>query len=84
MDFPVLFEGDDDRGPIMAFPVDWTVEEEGVYWWDLYLNARAYYFYAVTGFLPAGDIAHCWGLKTAGGTRNDINELSGKIEGIEC
>jgi hypothetical protein len=38
MEFPVLFEGDDDRGTLMAFQVNWTVEEEGAYWWDLYLN----------------------------------------------
>jgi hypothetical protein len=38
MDIPVLFEGDDDRGPAMAFPINWTVEEEGLFWWDLFLN----------------------------------------------
>jgi hypothetical protein len=38
MVFPVLFEGDDDRGPGIAMPVNWTVEKEGLYWWDLYLN----------------------------------------------
>lgn len=38
MEFPVLFEGDDDRGPAMAFQVNWPAAEEGVFWWDLYLN----------------------------------------------
>ena len=38
MDIPVLFEGDDDRGPAIAFQVNWPVEEEGLFWWDLYLN----------------------------------------------
>jgi hypothetical protein len=38
MDFPILFEGDDDRGPAFGFQVNWPVNEEGVFWWDLYLN----------------------------------------------
>ena len=38
MDYPVLFEGDDDRGLAMGFPVNWAVAEEGLFWWDLYLN----------------------------------------------
>jgi hypothetical protein len=38
MEFPVLFEGDDDRGPALGFAVNWAVEEEGVYWWDLLVN----------------------------------------------
>jgi hypothetical protein len=38
MDIPVLFEGDDDRGPAIAFQVGWAVQEEGLFWWDLYLN----------------------------------------------
>ncbi len=38
MEFPVLFEGDDDRGPALGFQVNWAVEEEGLFWWDLYLN----------------------------------------------
>lgn len=38
MEIPVLFEGDDDRGPGMAIPLTWSVEKEGLYWWDLYLN----------------------------------------------
>jgi len=38
MEFPVLFEGDDDRGLAMAFPIQWVPPEEGLYWWDVYLN----------------------------------------------
>ena len=38
MDLPILFEGDDDRGPIVALQLNWSIEEEGLYWWDLYLN----------------------------------------------
>jgi hypothetical protein len=38
MDFPVLFEGDDDRGPAIGFQVNWPAQEEGLFWWDLYLN----------------------------------------------
>jgi hypothetical protein len=38
MDFPVLFEGDDDRGPAFGFQVNWPIAEEGLFWWDLYLN----------------------------------------------
>ncbi len=38
MEFPVLFEGDDDRGVAMGFPVQWIPPEEGLYWWDVYLN----------------------------------------------
>jgi len=38
MDIPVLFEGDDDRGPALNIPIGWTAQEEGLYWWDLYLN----------------------------------------------
>jgi len=38
MEFPVLFEGDDDRGITMAFPIQWSPPEEGLYWWDVYLN----------------------------------------------
>jgi len=40
MEFPVLFEGDDDRGPALGFQVNWIAEEEGVYWWDLHLNEQ--------------------------------------------
>jgi len=38
MEFPTLFEGDDDRGSAIAFEINWIVDEEGVYWWDIYLN----------------------------------------------
>ena len=38
MDLPVLFEGDDDRGTIVAFQVNWSIEKEGLYWWDVHLN----------------------------------------------
>jgi len=38
MEFPVLFEGDDDRGTAIAFELNWAVNEEGLFWWDLYLN----------------------------------------------
>jgi len=38
MDIPVLFEGDDDRGPAIVIPLGWTANEEGVFWWDLYVN----------------------------------------------
>ena len=38
MDIPVLFEGDDDRGPAIEIPLGWTANEEGVFWWDLYVN----------------------------------------------
>jgi len=38
MDIPVLFEGDDDRGPAIELPISWIVTEEGVFWWDLYVN----------------------------------------------
>jgi len=38
MEFPILFEGDDDRGPAFGFMVNWAVEEEGVFWWDLFVN----------------------------------------------
>ena len=38
MEFPVLFEGDDDRGLALVFPVQWVPPEEGLFWWDVYLN----------------------------------------------
>ena len=38
MDIPVLFEGDDDRGPAIELPISWIVTEEGLFWWDLYIN----------------------------------------------
>ena len=38
MELPVLFEGDDDRGIAMTFPIQWAPPEEGLYWWEVYLN----------------------------------------------
>jgi hypothetical protein len=38
MDFPVLFEGDNDRGVALTFPVRWAVQEEGTFWWEVFLN----------------------------------------------
>ena len=38
MTYPVLFEGDDDRGPALVFQINWTAQEEGLFWWDLFLN----------------------------------------------
>jgi hypothetical protein len=38
MEIPMLFEGDDDRGNAIAFQMNWVAEEEGVFWWDVYLN----------------------------------------------
>ena len=38
MDFPVLFEGDDDRGIALVFEINWAATEEGLYWWDVCLN----------------------------------------------
>ena len=38
MDVPVLFEGDDERGNIVAAQVAFVADEEGLYWFDVYLN----------------------------------------------
>ena len=38
MEMPVLFEGDDDRGTTIGFEMNWIANEEGRYWWDVYLN----------------------------------------------
>lgn len=38
VEIPVLFEGDDDHGTMLAFPITWIAQEEGLYWWDIYLN----------------------------------------------
>lgn len=38
LDFPVLFEGDDDRGNVLAAQVNFIATEEGLYWFDVYLN----------------------------------------------
>jgi len=32
---PVLFEGDDERGVVIAAEINFAVEEEGLYWFDL-------------------------------------------------
>ena len=36
--FPVNFEGDDDRGIGLATPIQFQVEEEGLYWFDVSLG----------------------------------------------
>ncbi len=38
MQFPVLFEGDNDRGNILMAQVNFIVDQEGLYWFDLHLN----------------------------------------------
>ena len=38
MDFPVLFEGDDDRGINMGVNLNFVVNEEGLYWFDVHLG----------------------------------------------
>ncbi len=38
MEIPVLFEGDEERGPTLIFPINWVAQEEGLFWWDLHLN----------------------------------------------
>jgi hypothetical protein len=37
MEFPVLFEGDDDRGLALSGEVNFPISEEGVYWFDVYV-----------------------------------------------
>jgi hypothetical protein len=37
MEFPVLFEGDDDRGVNLGLPTNFMVNEEGLFWFDVYL-----------------------------------------------
>lgn len=37
MEFPLLFEGDDDRGAGLIASANFTVDEEGLYWFDVYL-----------------------------------------------
>ncbi len=37
MDFPVLFEGDDDRGVNLGAGINFVVNEEGLFWFDVYL-----------------------------------------------
>ncbi|MGB9071058.1 MAG: hypothetical protein WCC22_00170 [Terriglobales bacterium] len=36
--FPVLFEGDNDRGCGLGAQLNLTVNKEGLYWFDVYLN----------------------------------------------
>lgn len=41
MAFPMLFEGDDERGNAVAAQMNFVVQEEGLYWFDVYLNEEA-------------------------------------------
>lgn len=38
MAFPILFEGDDDRGNALIAQINFLVDQEGPYWFDVYLN----------------------------------------------
>lgn len=38
INFPVLFEGDEDRGLNVILPTQFLVEEEGVYWFRVYVE----------------------------------------------
>ena len=38
MTFPMLFEGDEDRGNALMTPTQFVVNKEGLYWFDVYLN----------------------------------------------
>lgn len=38
LSFPMLFEGDDERGNAVVAQLNFMVVEEGLYWFDLYLN----------------------------------------------
>jgi hypothetical protein len=38
MEFPVLFEGDDERGIAVATEAQIGVDQEGLYWFDVYLE----------------------------------------------
>jgi len=38
MDFPTLFEGDSDRGAAIIADTNFAVDEEGLYWFDVYLE----------------------------------------------
>ena len=35
IDIPVLFEGDDERGVVIAAETNFEVDEEGLFWFDL-------------------------------------------------
>jgi hypothetical protein len=38
MAFPMLFEGDDDRGNALAAQINFVANQEGLYWFDVHLN----------------------------------------------
>lgn len=38
MTFPILFEGDDDRGNALVAQTGFAVNQEGLYWFDVHLN----------------------------------------------
>jgi hypothetical protein len=38
MAFPILFEGDDDRGSAMIAQLNFIATQEGLYWFDVHLN----------------------------------------------
>ncbi|HEY6444008.1 MAG TPA: hypothetical protein VIY66_11795 [Candidatus Acidoferrales bacterium] len=38
MTFPLLFEGDDDRGNALVAQTNFVVKQEGLYWFDVHLN----------------------------------------------
>jgi hypothetical protein len=38
MTFPVLFEGDDDRGNALIAQMNFVANQEGLYWFDVHLN----------------------------------------------
>jgi hypothetical protein len=38
--FPMLFEGDDERGNAVIAPMSFIAEVEGLYWFDVYLNGE--------------------------------------------
>ena len=38
LSFTMLFEGDDERGNAVAAQMNFVVEQEGLYWFDVYLN----------------------------------------------
>ena len=37
MEFPMLFEGDEDRGAAVVAQIAFPVSEEGIYWFDVSL-----------------------------------------------
>jgi hypothetical protein len=38
MSFPILFEGDDDRGNALVAQMNFVAHQEGLYWFDVHLN----------------------------------------------